>query len=520
VLVKSLLPPFLKMPPTALPAALIELPALTLSPAIGDIQSEGLSISGVILSIWFLSSLALLIIAILRQLSLRAQLRHAQPVAELVTGQSPVFPWPPIWRADHLPTPLAIGLLRPRIYLTANSGLEDSTTRAVLYHELAHVLRRDGWVVLLQNLAQILHPFNPLVWLMNVRLFRYRERICDDFALQHTGVEPRHYGQILLQHLEAHPIPQLAIQHATCFFETKNGFQQRLTHLLSRKETDMKKFTWKHWTLLAGLVLALIPASWQCRGQLTAPEPPLPSRQQDNLSLVAFDTPPEPIGGFEAIQKNLKYPEIARKAGIEGLVFLEVVITENGEVGEVNVLKAPADHAGLKEAAINAVKSVSWKPALQKGTPVKVRIAMPIKFSLNPDQPSQEPPPPPNEFGVIPRDAIFVAYDKPPEPVGGFAAIQKNLRYPTIARKAGIEGIVIVEAVIDEQGHVIQTNIAKSLGESGCDEAAINAVKSVSWKPASRDGVPVKVMISIPVKFQLNAKRSNESMPPPPPDNI
>lgn len=271
----------------------------------------------------------------------------------------------------------------------------------------------------------------------------------------------------------------------------------------------MKRFTWKHWALLAGLVLALVPASWQCGGKLTAPEPPLPSTtnrlQADDLSRVEFDTPPEPIGGFEAIQKNLKYPELARKAGIQGMVFLEVIITEKGEVGEVKVLKVPDENAGLKEATIDAVKSVAWKPALQQGKPVTVRIAMPIKFRLGADQPSQEtpPPPPPGEIPPRPERSSDVAYNTPPEPVGGFAMIQKNLHYPELARKAGIEGTVIVLAVIDERGNVLETSIAKSLGQSGCDESAINAVKSVSWKPALKDGKPVKVRVSIPVKFSL-----------------
>jgi protein TonB len=111
------------------------------------------------------------------------------------------------------------------------------------------------------------------------------------------------------------------------------------------------------------------------------------------------------------------------------------------------------------------------------------------------------PPPPPKEDDAA--AGIFVAYDEPPEPIGGFAAIQKNLKYPEIARKAGIEGTVFVEAIIDESGTVVQTAIVKSLGHSGCDEAAIAAIRSVKWKPARQRDKAVKVRISIPVKFRL-----------------
>ena len=111
------------------------------------------------------------------------------------------------------------------------------------------------------------------------------------------------------------------------------------------------------------------------------------------------------------------------------------------------------------------------------------------------------PPPPPEEESGEPE--IFLAYDEPPEPIGGFAAIQRNLEYPEIARKAGVEGRVIVQCVIDEKGNVVSTTVVKSLGNNGCDEAAINAIKSVKWKPAKQRDKPVPVRVAIPVVFKL-----------------
>ena len=110
------------------------------------------------------------------------------------------------------------------------------------------------------------------------------------------------------------------------------------------------------------------------------------------------------------------------------------------------------------------------------------------------------PPPPPVEDG----DQIqFIPYDEAPNPVGGFAAIQKNLKYPEIARKAGIEGTVIIYARIDVKGNVINTKVIKPLGNSGCNEEAIKAIKAVKWKPAMQRDKPVTVWVSVPVKFKL-----------------
>lgn len=115
----------------------------------------------------------------------------------------------------------------------------------------------------------------------------------------------------------------------------------------------------------------------------------------------------------------------------------------------------------------------------------------------------EAPPPPPPPPAEEEDQIIFVPYDEAPEPIGGFAAIQRNLVYPEIARKAGIEGTVIVYAQIDKTGKVIRTKVVKPLGNSGCNEAAVKAIMSVKWKPAKQRDKPVTVWVSVPVKFKL-----------------
>ncbi len=110
------------------------------------------------------------------------------------------------------------------------------------------------------------------------------------------------------------------------------------------------------------------------------------------------------------------------------------------------------------------------------------------------------PPPPPEEDDGM---NIFVPFDERPSPIGGFPAIQRALKYPEIARNAGIEGRVIIQVQVSEKGRVLNTRIIKSLGHSGCDEAAVNAIKNVKWKPALQRDKPVKVWVAIPVIFRL-----------------
>lgn len=100
------------------------------------------------------------------------------------------------------------------------------------------------------------------------------------------------------------------------------------------------------------------------------------------------------------------------------------------------------------------------------------------------------------------RDRKNAELDTPPEPVGGFKQIQKNLYYPEFARKDGIEGKVLIEATINEAGEIIDTQIIESLG-TGCDGEAIRAIYSVRWKPATKQGVPVRSRVAIPISFRL-----------------
>ena len=148
-------------------------------------------------------------------------------------------------------------------------------------------------------------------------------------------------------------------------------------------------------------------------------------------------------------------------------------------------------------------------------------LIVPFSWYCSKEQPGKQagvtaPPPAP---ATSDSAEIFVAYDVPPKPIDGFAALTKNLVYPESARKAGKEGKIFLKALIDVNGDVIETKIIKSLIDvnddvvetqnitsinNDCNEAAITAVKAVKWQPAQQRGKPVNVWVSLPVLFKLN----------------
>ena len=108
---------------------------------------------------------------------------------------------------------------------------------------------------------------------------------------------------------------------------------------------------------------------------------------------------------------------------------------------------------------------------------------------------------PPNNL-LIEEDIIFVAVEHMPEIIGGITAIQEKVHYTEIAKRSGIEGEVIIEAIVNEVGDVIDAKVIKGLG-GGLNEVSLNAVISTRFKPGLQRGKPVKVRITIPIKFVL-----------------
>ena len=104
-------------------------------------------------------------------------------------------------------------------------------------------------------------------------------------------------------------------------------------------------------------------------------------------------------------------------------------------------------------------------------------------------------------------DEIFTIVEEQPTPDGGMPAfydfVRKNLKYPSQARRMGIEGKVFVQFVVDKDGTITDVQAIKGIG-AGCDEEAIRVLsKHPKWKPGKQRGRPVRVRMVIPITFKL-----------------
>ena len=129
-----------------------------------------------------------------------------------------------------------------------------------------------------------------------------------------------------------------------------------------------------------------------------------------------------------------------------------------------------------------------------------------IDAELDFDEPMDIPvPPKPIQQQDDVEEEIFVVVENPPFFIGGIAAVQSHISYPPLALKAGIEGRVIVQFVIDKTGKVLDPKVIRGIG-GGCDEEAVLAVLKAKFQPGLQRGRPVSVRYTLPITFRINSK--------------
>ncbi len=106
---------------------------------------------------------------------------------------------------------------------------------------------------------------------------------------------------------------------------------------------------------------------------------------EEEIFTIVESMPEFPGGGQEALfkylQKEMKYPQVAKENGIQGTVFVNFVVGKDGKIRDVKILRGV--NKMLDDEAIRVVKAMpSWKPGKQRGKAVSVSYNLPIKFTL------------------------------------------------------------------------------------------------------------------------------------------
>lgn len=150
-----------------------------------------------------------------------------------------------------------------------------------------------------------------------------------------------------------------------------------------------------------------------------------------------------PVFGFDALYENLghiiQYPEQARKNGVEGKVYIEFVVQTDGTLSDIKLIRGVDDEIDTEALRAFYQLQAKWNPAIHKGQLVKMRMTMPIVFSLkNQSHSSREP----NEVEQM-EVAFGTNRSLKPHPNGKFimeGVVYSNDRTPLPGVKVEVRG--------------------------------------------------------------------------------
>jgi beta-lactamase regulating signal transducer with metallopeptidase domain/Tol biopolymer transport system component len=155
---------------------------------------------------------------------------------------------------DKVKSPSLFGFIRPRLLLPAGmiGALSPEDLRYVFLHELAHLKRHDIWLGWLMSILQVLHWFNPLVWLAFYHMRADRELACDALVLSRTeSSRAKDYGRTIVSLLErfscSQPLPAVA-----GILETKAQLKRRIKMIAQFKRNSYR------WSALAVILIIIL----------------------------------------------------------------------------------------------------------------------------------------------------------------------------------------------------------------------------------------------------------------------
>jgi TonB family protein len=510
-LAKVFIPPVVALPAqlaASMPAAFLLPSVAVFNPELPP-ESPAMSANALLLCAWALSAVWFFGLMVKRHAQLRQRLRNATALAPFPNVSCAAF------ESEAITSPVLLGLFKPKLYLPREwREWPSQHLHSILQHEAAHLQSRDLFALVLEAAALVLFGLNPLVWLMARRLAYLRELRCDLAAMAHTGISALDYSKLLYAFAEKQTRPAMALATGITFAAQQSTLYQRLQHLLTRKEADMNANKFSRIALFGSMATAMLACSWQCSGPLQVDKAPLAPQTQTEAELAKpFDAPPEII-----TISAPKYPDEAKQARAQGLVFVQMMVDTEGNVEQAKVLKSrkmtesgtvdvDALGYGLEEAALAAARSCKFKPAKQDGVPVRVTIAMPFNFKLdNPAGALRETDRMQPGMDTLAKVSqahsaaeAFQPYDQAPEMLSAF-----DLKYPELMRKAGIEGTVYLLVGVSAEGATESVVVAKPSGNESFDQAAIAAARVMKWKPAYYQGRPIAVKIVMPAHFKLS----------------
>ncbi|HEV8235234.1 MAG TPA: M56 family metallopeptidase [Gemmatimonadaceae bacterium] len=413
--------------------------------------------------------------------------------------------------------PAVIGLRSMDVVLPEWILSLDAPLRAiVLKHEEEHRSARDPYLLFGAAVAVALMPWNVALWLQAKRLRLAIELDCDARVLRaHPSTE--RYGLLMLT------IAQRRSVAPTLFAPMLTEPTTQLERRIIAMRTTTRRLA--RVTVYGGSVVALGVLAFACSLQsdnATGPKPsPLPVRVTDNQNFFEFQV--EKTAQLVPGTPGPQYPDQLKASKTEGGVFVQFVVDTSG-IADMRTLKVLKSSDELFTTSVrNAIPTMRFSPAEVGGRKVKQLVQMPFQFSLSGATNAAEngvvtfktvqPSPPKARATLVPNAArkpetrlpagVYFEFQvqKPVAPVPGNQAP----RYPDLLRRANVEGTVLAQFIVDENGLADSTSftVLRSTHDLFTN-AVLSSIKSFRFSPAELNGQRVKQLVQMPFQFSLS----------------
>lgn len=374
--------------------------------------------------------------------------------------------------SDRSQVPFTFGSRKPVIVIPTHLKQDNSDKlNMAVRHELMHIRHRDFSINSLMMFVKAIFWFHPLIHKLYNGLKEYREISCDQEVLSDNTISKKFYAQLLFElaakkPFESTPAVSMAVNSST--------LKKRIQLMSSQKRQKNMFKTSFYITLVSALFMSGIMACTDL---------------QDN---GITNSEVESAQSQMTVQKDEMKPlfvldgEIIRDQATKN----KLASVKTKYIKSINVLKG---EKAVSEYGSEAKNGVIEFQLLDKE----------LAFS------DLKAPPAPGTKAEDPsaKEDHFVVVEKMPELKGGMAALQQKVSYPEAARNAGIEGRVIVQFIVNEDGQVENPQIIKGIG-GGADEEALRVIKQTEFTPGYQRGQPVRVQYSLPIIFKLSENKS------------
>jgi TonB family protein len=381
--------------------------------------------------------------------------------------------------------PVTFGVRRPVVLLPLTLINDMEKMNLVLRHELFHIRNRDYLVHLMMTGVRILFWFHPVVHLLYHQLIEYRELRCDSHVLSDDSISRKKYASVLLDLL---PMPNLNNNVSVNMAQESSNIKKRITMMQTNtiRSIPVRTSLALFGSVILAVVLVMSCTDMQQHNVL----------DEEDLDLMTnLDRTGE--RGYHEIIIMMSDENQADRHD-ESISRLEALQPEYIE--SINVLKGDAAIEKYGPRGAEGVLEIRTRQDIDSYNRTLRALGM------EPVDPSDFPEP-----GQETDEDFYVVVEEMPELIGGLASVQTNIRYPEMARRAGIEGRVYVQFIVNEEGNVENAQIIRGIG-GGADEEALRVVNEAKFRPGMQRGQPVRVLYSLPIIFKLAGNSPDEQV--------